>query len=176
MLGSIIGGAVGALGGIFGGISKNKAIKKQMEMVAQQQRDNQDWYDRRYNEDATQRADAQRLLQMTEESIKKRNKAAAGTAAVMGGTDESVAAEKEANSKALADTTSQIAAAADARKDQIEGQYLSRKENLDNAMRELEGQKSSTLDLINQGLGGAASGVSLGMGMESAFAKKPNNA
>jgi hypothetical protein len=161
---SIIGGALGALGGVFGGLGKNDAIKKQMQMIAQQQRENQDWYDRRYNEDATQRADAQRLLQMTEESIKKRNKAAAGTAAVMGGTAESVAAEKEANNKALADVTSQIAAAGEARKDRIENQYMARKEQLNSAMRELEGQKSSTLDLISQGLGGAASGMSMGLG------------
>ena len=159
MLGAIIGGAVGAAGSILGGISKNKAIKKQMKMLAQQKRDNQDWYDRRYNEDATQRADAQRMITLTEESIKKRNKAAAGTAAVMGGTDESVAAEKEANSKALADTTSQIVAAGDARKDQIENQYLSRKENLDNAMRELESQKQSDLDILSGAIGGAAQGV-----------------
>jgi hypothetical protein len=164
MLGSIIGGAVGAVGSIFGGISKNKAIKKQMEMVARMQRDNQDWYDRRYNEDATQRADAQRMITLTEESIKKRNKAAAGTAAVMGGTDESVAAEKEANSKALADTTSQIVAAGDARKDQIENQYLSRKENLDNAMRELESQKQSGLDILGGAIGGAAQGILGGLG------------
>lgn len=165
MLGSIVGGAVGALGGIFGGLSKNSAIKKQMEMLAQQQRENQDWYDRRYNEDATQRADAQRLLQITEDSIKKRNRAAAGTAAVMGGTDESVAAAKDANSKALADTVSQINAAGDARKDQIEGQYRARKGQIDNAMRELEGQKSNTLDLINAGVGGAFNGVGLGLDM-----------
>ena len=164
MFGAIIGGALGAAGSILGGISKNNAIKKQMEMVAQQQRENQDWYDRRYNEDATQRADAQRMITLTEESIKKRNKAAAGTAAVMGGTDESVAAEKEANSKALADTTSQIVAAADARKDQIEGQFLSRKENLDNTMRDLESQKQSGLDILGGALGGAAQGALGGLG------------
>lgn len=164
MLGSIVGGAVGALGGVLGGLGKNDAIKKQMEMIAKQQRENQDWYDRRYNEDATQRADAQRLLSITEENIKKRNRAAAGTAAVMGGTGESVAAEKEANSKAMADAVSQINAAGEARKDQIENQYMARKNQLDNAMRELEGQKSSTLDIISQGLGGVASGMSLGVG------------
>ena len=164
MIGAIIGGAVGATGSILGGISKNNAIKKQMEMVAQQQRDNQDWYDRRYNEDATQRADAQRLLQITEESIKKRNKAAAGTAAVMGGTDESVAAEKEAGNKAMADAVSQINAAGEARKEQIENQYLSRKENLDNAMRELESQKQSGLDILGGAIGGAAQGISGGLG------------
>lgn len=164
MLGSIIGGAVGALGGVLGGVSKNNAIREQMKLIAQQQRDNQDWYDRRYNEDATQRADAQRLLTMTEENIKKRNKAAAGTAAVMGGTGESEAAEKEAGNKAMADAVSQINAAGEARKDQIENQYLARKNQLDNAQRELEGQKSSTLDLINAGASGVASGLSLGLG------------
>jgi hypothetical protein len=164
MLGSIIGGATGALGGLFGSFGKNDAIKKQMQMIAQQQRENQDWYDRRYNEDATQRADAQRLLQMTEESIKKRNKAAAGTAAVMGGTAESVAAEKEANNKALADTTSQIAAAGEARKDRIENQYMARKEQLNSAMRELEGQKQSDLDILGGAIGGAAQGILGGLG------------
>lgn len=159
MLGSIIGAGLGAVGGIFGGLSKNKMIKKQMAMLSQQKRENQDWYDRRYNEDATQRADAQRLLTMTEESIKKRNKAAAGTAAVMGGTDESIAAEKAAGNQALADATSQIAAAADQRKDQIEQQYQQRKDNIDNAMRELEGQKQNGWDFANAAIGGAASAL-----------------
>ena len=62
MLGGIIGGAAGALGGIFGGISKNKMLKRMRNMINEQKRENQDWYDRRYNEDATQRADAQAIL------------------------------------------------------------------------------------------------------------------
>lgn len=163
MLGSIISAGLGAAGGIFGGISKNKMIRKQLAMLSEQQRDNQDWYDRRYNEDATQRADAQRLLTMTEESIKKRNRAAAGTAAVMGGTDESVAAEKAAGNQAMADATSQIAASADRRKDQIEQQYLHRKENIENAKRELEGQKQNGWDFANSAIGGAAAGLGSGL-------------
>lgn len=161
MFGSLVSAGLGAVGGIFGASSKNKLIKKQMQMVNQQKRENQDWYDRRYNEDATQRADAQRLLTMTEESIKKRNKAAAGTAAVMGGTDESVAATKEANSQALADATSQIAAAAEQRKDQIEQQYQQRKDNLNQQLMELQGQKQSVL---NAAIGGAASGLGSALG------------
>ena len=83
MLGGIIGGAAGALGGIFGGISKNKMLKKQMAMVNEQKRENQDWYDRRYNEDATQRADAQAILTKTSEMIKQRNQQSAGTQAAV---------------------------------------------------------------------------------------------
>ena len=124
LIGSIVGGALSAGGAIFGGISASKAMKKAKKNVEAQRKKNQDWYDQRYNEDATQRADAQRILTQTEESIKQRNKAAAGSAAVMGGTDESVAAAKAANNEALADATSQIAANAEARKDNIEATYM----------------------------------------------------
>ena len=87
----LIGSAIGAAGSIFGGISASKAMKKIQRNVEAQRQKNQNWYDRRYNEDYTQRSDAQRILTQTEESIKNRNKQAAGIQAVMGGTDESVA-------------------------------------------------------------------------------------
>lgn len=91
----LIGSAIGAAGSIFGGISASKAMKKIQRNVEAQRQKNQNWYDRRYNEDYTQRADAQRILTQTEESIKNRNKQAAGIQAVMGGTDESLAAAKK---------------------------------------------------------------------------------
>lgn len=93
-LGSVLGGALGIGGSIFGGISASKAMKKVKKNLETQQSENQDWYDRRYNEDATQRADAQRILTMINESIRQRNQQAAGAQAVMGGTEESVAAAK----------------------------------------------------------------------------------
>lgn len=149
----LIGSAIGAAGSIFGGIKASKAMKKAKRNVEAQRQKNQDWYDRRYNEDATQRADAQRILTQTEESIKQRNKAAAGSAAVMGGgTDESVAAAKEANNKALADATSQIAADAEARKDNIEATYMQN----DNALVE-------QLNAIEQGKANAISGAVQGV-------------
>lgn len=148
----LIGSAIGAAGSIFGGIKASKAMKKVKRNVEAQRQKNQDWYDRRYNEDATQRADAQRILTQTEESIKQRNKAAAGSAAVMGGTDESVAVAKEANNKALADATSQIAADAEARKDNIEATYMQN----DNALVE-------QLNAIEQGKANAISGAVQGV-------------
>lgn len=165
MLGGIIGGAAGALGGIFGGISKNKMLKKQMAMIKAQKRENQDWYDRRYNEDATQRADAQAILTQTADMIKRRNQQSAGTQAVMGGTEESVAASKEANAKALSDATSQIAVAGAQRKDQIEGQYRERKQQLDETLRELEAGKVDGFGMVNNTVGGAVNGFANGMGL-----------
>lgn len=160
MVGGIIGAGMQAVGSIAGGILNAKAMKRVQANLEEQQGANQDWYDRRYNEDATQRGDAQRLLTMTEESIKKRNKQAAGTAAVMGGTEESVAAAKAANNQALADTMSQINAAAGARKDSIESQYQSRDAALQGQLNDIELKKAQATAQAVQGVTDTAGNIS----------------
>lgn len=155
----LIGAAIGAAGSIFGGISASKAMRKMKANVEAQKKANQDWYDRRYNEDATQRADAQRILTMTEESIKNRNKAAAGAQAVMGGTEESVAAAKAANSKALSDATAQIAVNGEQRKDAIENQFQERDASLNNQLNEIEQNKANAISQAVQGVTGAAGSI-----------------
>lgn len=152
----LIGSAIGAAGSIFGGISASKALKKVKRNIEAQRKKNQDWYDQRYNEDATQRADAQRILTQTEESIKQRNKAAAGSAAVMGGTDESVAAAKAANNQALADATSQIAANADQRKDNIEATYLQNDNAFAEQLNNVQKDKAQAISSAVQGVTNAA--------------------
>lgn len=155
----LIGSAIGAAGSIFGGISASKAMKRAKKNVEAQRQKNQDWYDRRYNEDATQRADAQRILTQTEESIKQRNKQAAGSAAVMGGTDESVAAAKAANNQALADATSQIAANAEARKDNIKATYMANDNAFVEQLNQLEQGKAQAIGQAVQGVANAASSM-----------------
>lgn len=158
----LIGSAIGAAGSIFGGIKASKAMKKAKANIEAQRQKNQDWYDRRYNEDATQRADAQRILTQTEESIKQRNKQAAGTQAVMGGTDESVAAAKAANNQALADATSQIAANAEARKDNIEAAYMANDNAYAEQLKQLEQGKANAISGAVKGLNGAAGNMDFG--------------
>lgn len=143
-IGSVIGAGMNAAASIYGGIKNAKAYTDVINSIKQQQQDNQDWFDRRYNEDSTQRADAQALLTATEESIRNRNRQAAGAAAVMGGTDESVAAAKAANNQALVDATSKIAAAADQRKDAIENQYMSTKSNLSSQINDMTLKKAES--------------------------------
>ncbi len=157
----LISGAIGAVGSIFGGMSASKAMKKMKRNVEAQRQKNQDWYDRRYNEDATQRADAQRILTQTEESIKQRNRAAAGTAAVMGGTDESVAAAKAAGNEALAGAVSQIAANADARKDNIEATYMTNDNALTEQLNQIEQGKAAAIGGAVQGVTGLAASIPL---------------
>lgn len=159
MTGSLIGAGLQAVGSIFGGISASKAMKEVKKNLQAQKQVNQDWYDRRYNEDATQRADAQRILTKTEESIRNRNRQAAGAQAVMGGTAESVAAAKAANNQALADATSQIAVNAENRKDHIEQIHQQRDAQIDDALNNLEINKAKAIGSAVQGVAQAGAGI-----------------
>lgn len=159
MVSSLVGGGLAAVGSIFGGISASKAMKKVKKNLQAQKQANQAWYERRYNEDATQRADAQRILTMTEDSIRNRNRAAAGAQAVMGGTDESLAATKAANNQALADATSQIAVNGEARKDQIEQTYLTREDQINEALNNLEINKANAITKAAEGVVKAGTGI-----------------
>lgn len=158
----LIGAGIGAAGSIFGGIKASQAMKQVAQTIDKQQRENEDWYNRRYNEDATQRADAQRVLSRTEEILRQRNKAAAGRAAVMGTTDEGVAAEQAANAQVLADATSQLAANSEAKRDAIEQQYQARKNELDAQKMQLRQQQAQAISQAVQGVTGAAGQMDFG--------------
>lgn len=159
MLGTLIGAGLGLASSIAGGIANRKARQKQEQMIAQQQKENQAWYDRKYNEDPTKRADTVRLLTQMQEQIKNRNKAAKGRQAVMGGTEDSTTAVKEANNKTLADTTSQIVAANDARKDNIENQYRARNSQLQGQQMSLEAEKAADTANAVAGVAGTAANI-----------------
>ena len=159
MLGALIGAGLGLASSIAGGVANRKARRKQEQMIAQQQKENQAWYDRTYNADPTKRADTVRLLTQMQEQIKNRNKAAKGRQAVMGGTEDSTTAVKDANNKTLADTTSQIVAANDARKDNIEQQYMNRKNQLQNQQMGIEAEKAADTANAVAGVAGTAANI-----------------
>ena len=176
MIGTLIGAGLGLASSIAGGIANRKARKKQEQMLAQQQRDNQAWYDRKYNEDPTKRADTVRLLTQMQEQIKNRNRAAKGRQAVMGGTEDSTTAVKEANNKTLADTTSQIVAANEARKDAIEQQYQQNKRSIQNQQMGIEAEKSADTANVAAGVAGTAANIAatLDSGGGSNTPKRPD--
>lgn len=163
MIGSIIGAGIGAIGSIFGGISASQAAKKARQGVQKSMEANQNWYERRYNEDALQRADALRTLERTREAIAKRNQRAQGMQAVMGGTEEAVQAEREAGADALANVSSAIAAEGARRKDAVEQQYIQRREGLQDQLNQIEAGRAQA---ITQAIGGVASA---GAGLASAL-------
>lgn len=175
MIGALIGAGLGLASSIAGGIANRKARRKQEQMLAQQQRENQAWYDRRYNEDPTKRADTVRLLTQMQEQIKNRNRAAKGRQAVMGGTEDSTTAVKEANNKTLADTTSQIVAANEARKDAIEQQYQQNKRSIQSQQMQMEAEKSADTANVVAGVAGTASNIAATLDAGTGGAKKAQN-
>lgn len=159
MLGSIVGAGIGALGSIFGGLGAARKLRQVRRNIAAAKAENQRWYDQRYNEDATQRSDAQALLRQTQERMNRETAKSAGTAAVMGGTEESIANTKAANASAMADAVTSINTAAEARKAAIENQYMSKKDSLmeqENAALRGEAQNIAQ---AAQGVGQAAIGA-----------------
>lgn len=174
MLGALIGAGLGLASSIAGGVANRKARRKQEQMIAQQQKENQAWYDRTYNADPTKRADTVRLLTQMQEQIKNRNKAAKGRQAVMGGTEDSTTAVKEANNKTLADTTSQIVAANDARKDNIEQQYMNRKNQLQNQQMGMEAEKAADTANAVAGVAGTAANIAATIDSVAGAKKAPN--
>lgn len=135
MLGALVAGGLAIAGSAIGGALSSRAARKaqreRKKALDKQLESNQRWYERVYNEDATMRADTQRLLTRAEDAIRKRNKELSGQQAVMGGSEEAAAAAKAANNEILADTTADIVANAEARKDAVEEAYMERKNQLE---------------------------------------------
>lgn len=158
----LIGTALGAVGSIFGGIKASKAMKKYKKDLEKQRSENESWYNRRYNEDATQRADAQALLTRVGEALRQRNRTAMGTQAVMGGTEESVAATKAANNEALAQAATNIAVNGEARKSAVESQYFQREDDIRNKQNGLEVKRAENIAGAVKGVLGASGDMDFG--------------
>lgn len=155
MIGSIVGGALKIGGSIFGGVKAAREARRQSKMLSAQKADNQSWFNRRYNEDGTQRADAARLLTQAQDQLRRSSAAAEGTSAVTGASTESVAAQKAANNQALANATSTINAAEAARKDNIEQQYRATDNALTDKQIQASQAKANAITQAVQGVAGA---------------------
>lgn len=155
----LISSAVGAVGSIFGGLSASNAIKKLRKNIESQRQKNKDWYNRRYHEDGTRRADAQRMINRLEDIMRQRSQRASGVQAVMGGSEESVSGVKEANNKMLAETMSQILSDSEKRKDHIEATYMQNDNAYQDKLNELEYQKATGISGAVQGLANTAGDI-----------------
>jgi hypothetical protein len=140
------------LGSILGGIFGARSASKQRKMLENEKKKNEQWYNRRYNEVGTERADAQAALTAMRDAQKERSASARGAAAAMGGSAESVAAEKEAANKAMASTIATINGANESRKDSIENQYMNRDASLAEQQLAAEQRKANAIAQAGAGL------------------------
>lgn len=159
MIGALIGAGVSLAGqGINAILGARQAARQQRELD-KQERDNQAWYDRRYNEVGHERADAQRLLTKMAEAQRQRTLDAAGRSAVIGSSSAIRAAGQQADGKAMTDTVAQIDAAQEARRDKIDAQYNATKQAISKARAGLAAQQAA--NIANAATGAAMAGAQI---------------
>jgi hypothetical protein len=134
LYGSIISGAGQGAAATMGGIFSTLQMRKVKNGIKAAKQRSQQWYDKEYNADFTQRADAQSALTKARNILDAKYKQAQGASAVAGATDESVAQQKSAANNTLAAITSNIAERADAYKEQVRANYENQQAQADNAM------------------------------------------
>lgn len=155
MWGAIAGAALSATSSIIGSARAKKQAEKAEAQLDLQRKQNEDWYNRRYNEDYTQTAEAQRALTLARENAQQQLAAARGRQAVVGGTEESVAATQEAVNRGLAETMSGIAAQGTARRDAVEDTYLRNRGTISQQYMQMYNNRANA---VSQGASNASQG------------------
>lgn len=156
IIGGIIGGIGNAVSGIIGASAARKAAAENKRILKEQQDRATDWYDKEYNADYTQRSDAQAAINNARELLKDRYKAAEAAAVVGGGTEESIAAQKGIAADTVSDTMSNIAAQADAYKEQVRANYDNQINSIAAQNIANNNQRAQAVLQAASGLGGAA--------------------
>lgn len=166
MIGAAIGAGVKVAGAIAGAIGGAQQMKKARKVLDGQRQDNQTWFDKEYNQDFTQRADTQALLNNVRTQADAQYKRAEQTAAITGATDESLAMQKGNANDMYAETISGINQQADAHKQSIMNRFLDTRSELANAELDTYKQGAQNYQNLAQNAGEA------GKGMENISFKK----
>lgn len=161
MLG-LVGAGMGLASGIYGGIKSAKAAKKQEQLISKQEAENDAWYNRNYYQNYLDSSESRAAIKRVEDTMKKRNQEAQATAAVIGATPEAVLAQQENDQKLMSDTVGNLAARADARKEQIDAVNQQNQQSIANArMGQQQANESGGSQLMGNGLGLIGSALSL---------------
>jgi hypothetical protein len=183
MIGAIAGGLLSVGSSIWGGIQAKKKADAANNEINNQRKANEDWYRQRYNEDYTRSAEAQAAMTKARELATEQMKNARAASAVMGGTEAGVAAQQQAANSMVADTMSNIAQHATARKDAVESQYRANEAALSQQQQNVYNQQAANITAAaNAGMqagmsilgADAQSHMDNGYGLfEALFKKKP---
>lgn len=165
MIGALLGAATSVGSSIIGGLQAAKQARKaKAEMETERQRTN-NLYNNLINQDYTQTAEAQSMLTAAKEQAMDQIRAARGAQAVMGGTEESVAAAQQQANDAYASAVSKIAAQGTARKDAYINAMDSRLSDISKEYVNLYNNRAQQNTLA------ANEGMKAGMGLVSADAQ-----
>ena len=174
MIGALIGAGLSIASSIAGNIAAKRQRDKAREKVQEQLTDNQLWRDRNYYQDPTKRADTIRLLTQMRETMRERSRAARGRQAMMGGTESSVEAVREANNKTLADVTGNIVATNEERKDRVDEIAEQNKRAIKGQQAEMAAADAANTAKTVQQVAGVAGHIANGLDSTSKTSSMPS--
>ena len=168
----ILGGVTAAGGVLMSALGGARAARQKRREIDKQERENNAWYDQRYNELGVERADAQAALSAMRAAQAQRMASARGASAVMGASAGSVAAEKAGANSAMSQTIGQINANAENYKQGIENTYLQRKNDISNQRLNMYEAQAQNIAQAGSQLSSIGASILGGGNSDSLFGKK----
>lgn len=157
MIGALIGAGMGLASGIAGAVKSAKAARQQQQLIDEQNRKNDIWFNNEYYKDYMDRSDAQAAMERVRQTMQRQNDRIEQQAAVTGATPESVIAQKEANSGVITDAAAAIQANASNRQDKVMDAYKGRQDSLaGQQQQQYQMSEAGYANLANSGLSTAA--------------------
>lgn len=181
MIGAGVAGTISLGTGILGGILGNKGYSKALEIIdnrlndiRQRKVDNRAHRDNLYYQDPMQSAENQAAVTQMKEALKEENDRAEAKNIVSGGTDESLALQKQAGAAAAGNVMQQQAVYGSQKKEGIWDKAQAQENALNSEQDQWERYKADTLkakylsqaqNVVNTGNAQAASHVEFGKAM-----------
>lgn len=144
MIGALIGAGMGLVSGITGAVKSAKAARQQQQLIDEQNRKNDIWFNNEYYKDYMDRSDVQAAMERVRQTMQRQNQRVEQQAAVTGATPESVIAQKEANAGVITDAAAAMQANASAHQDKVMDAYRAKQDSL-------AGQQQQQYQLSEQG-------------------------
>ena len=161
MIGALIGAGMGLVSGITGAVKSAKAARQQQQLIDEQNRKNDIWFNNEYYKDYMDRSDVQAAMERVRQTMQRQNQRVEQQAAVTGATPESVIAQKEANAGVVTDAAAAIQANASAHQDKVMDAYRAKQDSLaGQQQQQYQLSEQGYANLANTGLNMAASAIS----------------
>lgn len=155
LIGSIVGGVASTVGGIFAG----KKIGEQSSLYNDRIRDIKAHRDNLYYRDPTQSADNQAAVSNARELLNEQTKQAAASAAIAGGTPESVALAKKQASETVGKMLQQQAVQGEQQREQIWNQADQGIDAYTKYLADVKRQQAASISQAAGGLAGSANSL-----------------
>lgn len=155
LIGSIVGGIASTVGGVFAG----KKIGEQTDLYNDRMRDIKAHRDNLYYRDPTQSADNQAAVANARELLNEQTDRAAATAAITGGTPESVALSKKQASETVGKMLQQQAVQGEQQREQIWNHADAGTDAYTKYLADVKRQQAANITQAAGGLAGSASSL-----------------